>query len=332
MADWDALYYSNPMSLTNGIGGVVFTGADIPGFFNNPTPELLVRWYQAGVFQPFFRGHAHIDTKRREPYLVPEPYRSMTRAALRERYALLPYWYTLFYEATKTGTPMMRPMFMEFPNDEALFATEDQFMLGGGIMVKPVTKEGAVETDVYFAGNEVGDWKTLCGVVHSHKYIQPWYDLHTHESVRQLTGYQTVSAPLEKIPAYYRGGYIISRRERIRRSSHSMKLDPFTLVIALDKKVRKTLKYSKAAGRQAKSWYRARPKVHSTWMMERVTTTNLAHTSPWFLNTRTASWLRRISIQNLTARQPKPSVHRCIKSVLSVFTFLAPPSNQRRSK
>lgn len=161
MANWEALYYSNPMSLTNGLGGVVFTGADIPGFFGNPAPELLVRWYQAGVFQPFFRGHAHIDTKRREPYLVPEPYREMTKAALRERYALLPYWYTLFYEAYKQGTPMMRPMFMEFPDDEQLFATEDQFMLGGGIMVKPVTKEGATDTQVYFPGNQVNFFKQI---------------------------------------------------------------------------------------------------------------------------------------------------------------------------
>lgn len=155
MADWESLYYSNPMSLTNGLGGVAFTGADIPGFFNNPPVELLVRWYQAGVFQPFFRGHAHIDTKRREPYLVPEPYRSMTLAALRERYALLPYWYTLFYETSNNGTPMMRPMFMEYPEDEALFATEDQFMMGDGIMVKPVTQEGATETNVYFPGDQV---------------------------------------------------------------------------------------------------------------------------------------------------------------------------------
>ncbi|KAI7856514.1 glycosyl hydrolases family 31-domain-containing protein [Circinella umbellata] len=215
MADWDALYYSNPMSLTNGMGGIVFTGADVPGFFNNPTSELLVRWYQAAVYQPFFRGHAHIDTKRREPYLVPEPYRSMTLAALRERYALLPYWYTLFYDASQVGTPMMRPMFMEFPDDESLFVTEDQFMLGSGIMVKPVTVEGATSTEVYFAGDE------------------PWYDTLTHAVVK-LTGRHNVNAPLGKIPAYYRGGNIIPRRERVRRSSHSMKLDPFTLVIALD--------------------------------------------------------------------------------------------------
>lgn len=155
MADWDALYYSTPMVLANGLGGMQFTGADVPGFFGNPGPELLARWYQTGIYHSFFRGHAHIDTKRREPYLVDEPYRSITRTALRQRYALLPYWYTLFYDAYKNGTPLMRPMFMEFPGDENIFTTEDQFMVGDAILVKPITQEGVTSTDVYFAGDQV---------------------------------------------------------------------------------------------------------------------------------------------------------------------------------
>ncbi|KAI9266106.1 glycosyl hydrolases family 31-domain-containing protein [Sporodiniella umbellata] len=214
-ADWDALTYTNPMILANGLGGVVFSGADVPGFFGNPSPELLVRWYQTAVYQPFFRGHAHIDTKRREPYLSEEPYRSMTRDALRERYALLSYWYTLFFEAYRQGTPMMRPMFMEFPQDEALFTTQDQFMLGEAMLVKPITQEGAESTQLYLPENEV------------------WYDAKTYQRMAHH-GLQTVDAPLSTIPVYYRGGHIVPRRERIRRSSTAMKHDPFTLVIAQD--------------------------------------------------------------------------------------------------
>ncbi|KAI8874863.1 glycoside hydrolase family 31 protein, partial [Backusella circina FSU 941] len=213
MADWQSLYYTSPMNLANGLGAIAFTGADVPGFFGNPSPELLTRWYQSGSFQPFFRGHAHIDTKRREPYLSEEPHRSIVRDALRDRYALLPYWYTLFYDAHKSGTPMMRPMFMEFPLDESMFTTEDQFMVGEAVLVKPVVQEGAVTADVYFPGNE------------------PWYHFKTHKRI-QTNGLQTVDAPLDTTPAYYRGGYIIPRRERVRRSTTSMKLDPFTLVIA----------------------------------------------------------------------------------------------------
>lgn len=82
--------------------------ADVGGFFGNPTPEMLVRWYGVGIFSPFFRAHAHIDTKRREPYLLEEPYKSIVRDLLRLRYSLLPVWYTSFREASTTGMPVLR--------------------------------------------------------------------------------------------------------------------------------------------------------------------------------------------------------------------------------
>ncbi|KAI8988495.1 glycosyl hydrolases family 31-domain-containing protein [Mycotypha africana] len=217
MANWESLKMSNPMILSNSLAGVSFIGADVPGFFGNPEPELLTRWYQAAVYQPFFRGHAHIDTKRREPYLSPEPYKSITRNALRERYALLPLWYTLFYETSKTGTPMMRPMFMEFPDDEALYAMEDQFMVGDSILVKPVTTEGATSVDIYFPKDE--------------KNNGLWYHTKSYERISK-EGWQTVNAPLDTVPAYYQGGHIIPRRERLRRSSAAMRKDPFTLIVA----------------------------------------------------------------------------------------------------
>ncbi|MQL90679.1 hypothetical protein Taro_023277, partial [Colocasia esculenta] len=73
-ADWDHLRASVPMVLTLGLTGLAFSGkfnagADVGGFFGNPEPELLLRWYQLGAYYPFFRAHAHHDTKRREPWL-----------------------------------------------------------------------------------------------------------------------------------------------------------------------------------------------------------------------------------------------------------------------
>ena len=69
---------------------------------------MLVRWYQVGAFNPFFRAHAHIDTKRREPFLLEEPYKSMVKEIIRMRYSLLPVWYTAFHEATVNGMPILR--------------------------------------------------------------------------------------------------------------------------------------------------------------------------------------------------------------------------------
>ena len=69
---------------------------------------MLVRWYWVGAFSPFFRAHAHLDSKRREPYLLDEPHKSTVRDILRLRYALLPVWYTAFRETSVTGLPILR--------------------------------------------------------------------------------------------------------------------------------------------------------------------------------------------------------------------------------
>jgi alpha 1,3-glucosidase len=82
--------------------------ADVGGFFGNPEAEMLVRWYQVGAFAPFFRAHAHLDTKRREPFLLEQPYKDIVRDILRLRYSLLPVWYTAFRETTVTGIPVLR--------------------------------------------------------------------------------------------------------------------------------------------------------------------------------------------------------------------------------
>lgn len=63
-ADWDHLRVSVPMLLSLGLTGLTYSGADVGGFFGNPDAQLMTRWYQLGVFYPFFRGHAHLETKR----------------------------------------------------------------------------------------------------------------------------------------------------------------------------------------------------------------------------------------------------------------------------
>jgi len=96
------------MLLSNNIAGMSFCGADVGGFFGDPSHELLVRWYQAGAFMPFFRAHAHIDTKRREPFLFDEPIRGYLRDAVRLRYQLLPVWYNAFHDASVNGVPIIK--------------------------------------------------------------------------------------------------------------------------------------------------------------------------------------------------------------------------------
>uniref|UniRef100_A0A8C7TGW3 Glucosidase II alpha subunit b n=1 Tax=Oncorhynchus mykiss TaxID=8022 RepID=A0A8C7TGW3_ONCMY len=217
-AEWEHLKISIPMCLSLGLVGVSFCGADVGGFFKSPSTELLVRWYQTGAYQPFFRAHAHLDTPRREPWLFGPENTALIREAVRQRYALLPYWYQLFYHAHHSGQPVMRPLWVEYPQDTATFSMDDQFLLGRDLLVHPVTEEGARGVTAYLPGKG-----------------EVWFDVHTFQ---KHNGAQNLYIPvtISSIPVFQRGGSIISRKARVRRSSSCMEHDPYTLFVALSPK------------------------------------------------------------------------------------------------
>ncbi|EEF33007.1 probable glucan 1,3-alpha-glucosidase isoform X2 [Ricinus communis] len=214
-AEWDHLRVSVPMILTLGISGMSFSGADVGGFFGNPEPELLVRWYQLGAYYPFFRAHAHQDTKRREPWLFGERNTELIREAIHVRYMLLPYFYTLFREANASGIPVMRPLWMEFPSDEATFNNDEAFMVGSSLLVQGIYTERAKHATVYLPGKE------------------SWYDFKTGTAFKGGKTHK-LEVSEESVPAFQRAGTILPRKDRYRRSSTQMVNDPYTLVIALN--------------------------------------------------------------------------------------------------
>lgn len=218
-ASWEHLGAAVPMILAQGISGFPFAGADVGGFFGNPELELQSRWYQAGAFYPFFRGHAHIDARRREPYLAAEPYRSIITSALRLRYSLLPSWYTAFFHAHRDGSPIIRPMYWTHPSEEGGFAIDDQFFVGEtGLLVKPVVEKDKDMADVYIPDEE------------------NYYDYFTYQKLSTFKGKTVqVAAPIETIPVLMRGGHIFPRRDTPRRSAELMKYDDYTLVVVFGK-------------------------------------------------------------------------------------------------
>ncbi|KAG5507543.1 hypothetical protein JKF63_06492 [Porcisia hertigi] len=213
MARWDHLENSIPELLSLSISNYPFCGCDVGGFFFDPEEELFVRWMQAGAFVPFYRAHAHLDTKRREPWTFSSDTQSLVRNALALRYALVPYLYTTFYHAHTKGDIIMRPLFYEFPGQPELREVQNTYLFGPSILVQPVVKPQATEVTVPLPT------ETL------------WYNYFSGELA---SGRHTMPVDKNTIPMFLRGGRIIPMKLRLRRSTFAARLDPFTLLVALN--------------------------------------------------------------------------------------------------
>lgn len=146
---WEHLLMSMPQLMNMGLSGVAWAGVDIGGFFGDSHGELLARFAEFGVFQPFCRNHSAKGTISQEPWAFGEPYESVYRKMGKLRMRLLPYLYTLFEEAHRTGAPIVRPLLFEYPEDASTYNADDEFLFGGSMLVAPVTRPGIEHRHVY---------------------------------------------------------------------------------------------------------------------------------------------------------------------------------------
>jgi alpha-glucosidase len=157
-ATWKQFEMSIPMVLNLGLSGQPFSGPDIGGFAGSPTKELFANWMAVGAFYPFCRDHTEKGSADQEPWAFGKEVENVSRTAIERRYRLLPYFYTLFYKATQTGLPVMRPVFFADPKDTRLRREDRAFLLGKDLLVIPKwTKDPALPKGIWNSISLVGE-------------------------------------------------------------------------------------------------------------------------------------------------------------------------------
>ena len=189
---WENLRWNIRTGLQMSLSGMFNVGHDVGGFFGpSPTPELLVRWVQACCLNPRMVMNSW---KPGSPVTVPWLHPEVTPdvlAAIRLRYALMPYLWSLFERAHTLHQPIIRPTFYDFPDDAQCFADSDDFMLGDALLVAPVVESGATSRSVYLPEGPTA-----------------WFDFATGQ--RYEGGrVHLIAAPLSKLPLFAKSGAAI---------------------------------------------------------------------------------------------------------------------------
>ncbi|CAF4731027.1 unnamed protein product [Rotaria socialis] len=194
--------------------GIPFNGADICGFDGIPSEEMCIRWMQLGAFYPFSRNHNIWKLPDQDPAVWSPSAVAIMISALHIRYTLLPYYYTLFYKAHTQGSTVIRPLFHEYPTDKTTLDIFLQFLIGSGLMIAPVTDDGGRYVQVYIPSSH-------------------WYNFHTGARIAVQKQYIWMSAPLDTIPIFIKGGAILPTQGYAENTKFSRQ-KPFGLIVALD--------------------------------------------------------------------------------------------------
>jgi alpha-glucosidase len=209
---WHSLKFNIPIMLGMGLSGVANQGSDIGGFYGPaPEPELLVRWVQNGIFQPRFSIHScNTDNSVTEPWIYPS-FTRYIKEAIQFRYNLIPYFYSLLYESSTIGEPVMRPLFYEFQSDTDTYSESFDFMSGKSLLVASVYEKGQNKRTVYLPKG--------CF----------WYDFYT---MKRYKGGKTIEieTSLDRIPVFFRSGAIVPMTKGV-KNLHLQEINKLDLLI-----------------------------------------------------------------------------------------------------
>ncbi|AWO99215.1 putative maltase-glucoamylase intestinal-like [Scophthalmus maximus] len=212
-ASWDQLYKSIIGMMEFSLFGIPYTGADICGFFSTAEYEMCLRWMQLGAFYPYSRNHNGKGSPRQDPVAWNTTFAETSRDVLNIRYTLLPYLYTLMYEAHTKGSTVVRPLLHEFVNDTTTWSIYKQFLWGPALLITPALDPGARHVDGYVPNAR-------------------WYDFHTAKNVGVRGQVVSMPAPMDHINLHIRGGHILPW-QKAENNTHYSRMNPLGLIVAL---------------------------------------------------------------------------------------------------
>jgi len=191
VATWEHLRLGVLQLQRLSVSGMSFCGTDIGGFSGEPDAELFTRWIQFGVFSPFMRAHSAGDTAEREPWSFGPEYETLNRKFIELRYQLLPYIYTVFWEQSRYGSPILRPITMVEQHLDTNIFREEELCFGDKILVSPVMQPGQQHKIVYLPA---GDW-------YYYWNNTPFVGGKEHE----------VATPIDEMPIFIKAGAVIPK-------------------------------------------------------------------------------------------------------------------------
>jgi len=214
-SEWETLKTQVPIAINTSLSGIPYWGTDVGGFVPTKefTAELFVRWFQFGAFCPLFRAHGRtwklrlpwgwntgdpgpVEIRNYNGAAIPDAselhndkVEPICRKYLELRYRMLPYIYSAVRQCTQSGMPVMRALWLHYPDDPKAVACPDQFLWGRDILVAPVVEKEATTRTVYLPRGT-------------------WYDFWTGEKFdggRQIER----SVDLSTLPLFTRAGAIL---------------------------------------------------------------------------------------------------------------------------
>lgn len=189
IATWEHLRLGVLQLQRLSVSGMPFCGTDIGGFSGEPDGELFTRWLQFGVFSPFMRGHSAGDTAEREPWSFGPEYETINRKFIELRYQLLPYIYSVFWEHTHYGLPILRPITLLEQEISSNMAREEEFGFGDKILVSPILNPGQASKIVYLPAG---------------KWYYYWNNT-VYDGLQEIE----INTPIDEMPMFIRGGTVL---------------------------------------------------------------------------------------------------------------------------